>query len=244
MSIKKNILITGATSGIGKALACLLVKDLNTCVYGIGRDEEKIQDLLGYENFIFLKFDLFKVEEIEELFKSSLGDIKFSGFVHCAGLEETLPIGLYTVDRVQQVFTVNVFSAIEIVRNLSKKKYSLDQASFILLSSVMGELGQPGKIGYCASKSALLGFARSLALELAKRKIRVNCVSPGIVDTPLTQKLFQQIEEENKSRIVGMHPIGIGEPNDVVYLIEYLLGDKSKWLTGQNIKIDGGYSIQ
>ncbi|RKE45382.1 SDR family NAD(P)-dependent oxidoreductase [Sphingobacterium detergens] len=240
---KRNILITGATSGIGKALASFLVKDVNTCVYGIGRDEEKIQDLIGFENFNFVKFDLFNVEEIENLFKSTL-DIKFNGFVHCAGLEETLPISLYTQDRVQRIFTLNVFSAIEILRNLSKKKYSTESASFILLSSVMGELGQPGKIGYCASKSALLGLTRSLALELAKRKIRVNSVSPGIVNTPLTQKLFEQLEEDNKKRIIGMHPIGIGESEDVVYLIDYLLSEKSKWVTGQNIKIDGGYSIQ
>ena len=241
---KRNILITGATSGIGKSLASFLVRDTNICVYGIGRSEEKIQDLLGFENFKFLKFDLFDVGDIENLFKSALDTVKFDGFVHCAGLEETLPISLYTYDRILQIFTLNVFSAIEILRNLSKKKYSVDGASFVLLSSVMGELGQPGKVGYCASKSALLGLTRSLALELTKRKIRVNSISPGIVNTPLTRKLFEQIEEDNRKRIVEMHPAGIGESEDVVYLIDYLLSDHSKWVTGQNIKIDGGYSIQ
>jgi NAD(P)-dependent dehydrogenase (short-subunit alcohol dehydrogenase family) len=85
---------------------------------------------------------------------------------------------------------------------------------------------------------------KSSALELAKRKIRVNGIAPGIVDTPLTQKLFSQIDETNKQRIIGMHPLGIGKVSDVVPLIMFLLSDDSKWITGQNIMIDGGYGIQ
>ena len=240
----KNILITGATSGIGKSLVEFLVKNNENHIYGIGRDADKLGELVNKSNFTFIPFDLNNVDIIEELFTTQLNSIKFSGFVHCAGIEETLPISLYVPSRIQSIFTLNVFSAIEILRVLSKKKYSEDSASFILLSSVMGELGQAGKVGYCSSKAALLGVVRSLSLELAKRNIRVNAVSPGIVDTPLTQKLFQQLDEENVNRIKGMHPIGIGETKDVVLLLNFLLSKDSKWITGQNIKIDGGYSVQ
>ncbi|WP_312697193.1 SDR family NAD(P)-dependent oxidoreductase [Sphingobacterium mizutaii] len=240
----KKILVTGATSGIGKALVKVLLEDKENEVFGIGRDSSKLGSILEQPNFTFLPFDLNKLDEIEGLLNSSIGANKFTGFVHCAGIEETLPISLYTPSRVQSIFTLNVFSAIEILRVLSKKKYSEDSASFILVSSVMGELGQAGKVGYCSSKAALLGVVNSLSLELSKRKIRVNAISPGIVETPLTNKLFQQLDEENVNKIVAMHPIGIGKPDDVVSLIRFLLSGDSRWITGQNIKIDGGYSVQ
>lgn len=108
----------------------------------------------------------------------------------------------------------------------------------------MGVLGQPGKIGYCSTKSAVLGIVKSSALEFAKRKIRVNAVSPGVVNTPMTQNLFEQISNDNKEEIISMHPLGIGEVDDVVPTILFLISKDSKWITGQNLIIDGGYSIQ
>lgn len=243
--VQQYILVTGATSGIGKGVVEELIKDSECVVYGLGRDESKVGHLLDkYKNFKFVSFDLSNTAGIEELFSKNFKDIKFSGLIHCAGMEETLPVTLYTPQKVFDIFQINVFSAIEILRFLSKKKHSVDGASFVLLSSVMGELGQPGKVGYCASKSALLGVVKSLALELAKRKIRVNAVSPGIVNTPLTERLFDQVDAESVRRIKDMHPIGIGEVEDVVGTLCFLLSDKSKWITGQNLKIDGGYSIQ
>ncbi|WP_180268384.1 SDR family NAD(P)-dependent oxidoreductase [Sphingobacterium sp. 1.A.4] len=243
--MKKTILVTGVTSGIGKALAQELLLDSNVELFGIGRDDSKIQDLLiGHKNFNFINFDLAQIDRIEELFKKNFKDVKFSGFVHCAGIEETIPISLYTPEKILQIFQINVFSAIELLRFISKKKHSEDAASFILVSSVMGELGQAGKVGYCSSKAALLGVVKSLALELSKRLIRVNAVLPGIVNTPLTQKLFDQLDESNVERIKLMHPVGIGSPSDVVGILMYLLSKKSIWMTGQNIKIDGGYSTQ
>lgn len=240
----KHILVTGATSGIGKGLVEELIKDKSNIVYGVGRDASKVEDLIDNINFKFISFDLSKLEDINKLFSDRFKDVRFSGFIHCAGIEETLPITLYTPERVSEVFKINVFSAIELLRFLSKKKHSTDSASFILLSSVMGELGQAGKVGYCASKAALLGLMKSLALELAKRQIRVNAVSPGIVKTPLTDRLFEQVDADSVKRIKDMHPIGIGEVSDVIGTLVFLLSEKSKWITGQNLKIDGGYSIQ
>ena len=146
--------------------------------------------------------------------------------------------------KIKQIYSVNVFAGIELLRYFTKKKYSNDGASIVFLSSVMGILGQPGKIGYCSTKSAVLGMVKSSALEFAKRKIRVNAVLPGIVNTPMTQNLFAQIGEVNIKQIAGMHPLGLGEVTDVVPTILFLLSDNSKWITGQNFVIDGGYSIQ
>jgi NAD(P)-dependent dehydrogenase (short-subunit alcohol dehydrogenase family) len=245
--MQKKYLITGATSGIGLSI-CKKILNNGDIVYAIGRDSSKLKDFsskLDINSFKFFPFDLSKISLIENIFDPMMEDgIKFDGFVHCAGIEETMPLTLYSAAKILNIFEINVFAAIELIRLFSKKKYSNDGASVIFFSSVMGILGQQGKIGYCSSKSAILGLTKSSALELAKRKIRVNAVLPGVVNTPMTQKLFSQLEQTNIDSIIGMHPLGIGEVEDIVPVVEFLLSDGSRWLTGQNIIIDGGYSIQ
>lgn len=241
----KKVLITGATSGIGLALCAFLLKQ-NCTVIAVGRDESKITHLQKQfnESLQFVSLDLNEFNSYTKIFDEALAGQKLDGFAHCAGMEETLPLTMYNPENIAKIYNINVFSGIELLRWFSKKKYSNDSASIVYISSVMGELGQPGKIGYCSTKSAVLGVVKSSALELAKRKFRVNAVSPGVVNTPMTQKLFSQIEDENILRIKQMHPLDIGEVGDVVPMIAFLLSDNSKWITGQNIKIDGGYSIQ
>lgn len=241
----KKILITGATSGIGLAL-CEFLLNHKCTIIAVGRDESKITQLQNqFTNSLkFVSLDLNDFSSYAKIFDEGLAVEKFDGFVHCAGIEETLPLTMYNPENVAKIFNINVFSGIELLRSFSKKKYSNDGASVVYISSVMGELGQPGKIGYCSTKSAVLGVVKSSALEFAKRKFRVNAVSPGVVNTPMTQKLFSQIEEDNIERIKQMHPLDIGEVEDVVPMIAFLLSDNSRWITGQNIKIDGGYSIQ
>lgn len=241
----KNVLVTGATSGIGKATCDSLLKE-GYQVFALGRDVEKIKDLLDQfsEQLHFLVIDLNSYQEYTKIFDDFLSGQKLDGLVHCAGIEETLPINLYTPEAVQRIFNLNVFSGIELMRFFAKKKYSNEGAGVVFLASVMATLGQAGKTGYCASKSAILGMVKSLALELAKRKIRVNAISPGVVNTPMTQKLFSQIEKDNIERIKNMHPLGIGEVDDVTPSILFLLSEGSKWITGQNFIVDGGYSIQ
>lgn len=240
---EKKILVTGASSGIGLALCKSLISSGNH-VYAIGRDKEKVTELLRFEFFHFIPADLSATLKIEEIYTEHLKNIKLDGLVHCAGMEETIPLTLYDPEKVNDIFKINVFSGIELLRLFSKKKYSNDGASVVLFSSVMSELGQPGKLGYCSSKAAILGVVRSMALELARRKFRVNAISPGVVQTPMTEKLFELITEENRQKIIDMHPLGIGVVEDVIPLVVFLLSDDSKWITGQNLKIDGGYSIQ
>ncbi|MES2560302.1 MAG: SDR family oxidoreductase [Bacteroidota bacterium] len=245
--MKKKILITGATSGIGLATVERMLQSANK-VYAIGRDMKKIEHLIekyGTENLLYIPFDLTKLQELEALFIQITEDgVKLDSMVHCAGMEETVPLSLYTPEKVKNIFDLNVFSSIELLRVFSKKKYSNDNSSVLFFSSVMGILGQPGKVGYCSTKAAILGVVKSSALELAKRKIRVNAILPGIVNTPMTQKLFSQLNEANVNAIMNMHPLGIGEVEDVVPMVSFLLSDDSRWITGQSIVIDGGYSIQ
>lgn len=241
-----NVLLTGATSGIGLDTLKSLVNNGHK-VHAVGRDFTKLESFLqANENQVIpTKFDLKNTDEIESLFsKFDLKDTKFDAFIHCAGVEETIPLTLYTPTKMKELYDINVFAGVEMLRHFVKKKYCNDGASVVFLSSVMGALGQPGKIGYCSSKSAVLGVVKSAALEFSKRKIRVNAVLPGVVNTPMTQNLFDQISSEKIEEIKAMHPLGIGEVDDIVPVISFLISNDSKWITGQSIVVDGGYSIQ
>jgi NAD(P)-dependent dehydrogenase (short-subunit alcohol dehydrogenase family) len=148
-----------------------------------------------------------------------------------------------TTLKYNEIFSVNVFSGFELAKIISKKNYINDAGgSFVFISSIMGMVGQPGKIGYCASKGALLAGSRAMALELAAKKIRVNCVCPSIVETEMTEKLFQGLPEESKQEIIKMHPLGLGKPEDVASAALFLLSDTSRWITGSQLVVDGGYS--
>lgn len=240
-------LVTGASSGLGLAVSQKLIKN-GHFVIGLGRDWQKVNEssddveLTKWHREIF---DLRKTENIESLFKDLIRHFgKLDGLIHCAGVEETLPITLYSPGKVKELYEINVFAAHELLRVFSKKINSNDNSSIVVLSSVMGMLGQYGKTGYCATKAALLGLVKASALEFSKRRIRVNAVLPGVVDTPMTQNLFSKLDKEGKDQILNMHPLGIGEPSDVAHLVGFLLSPDSKWITGQDFIIDGGYSIQ
>lgn len=241
-----NILLTGATSGIGLETLRRLLENKNR-VFAVARDFSKISDLLELytHNIVPIVFDLKETENIYRIFNEiNLVDQKLDALIHCAGIEETVPLTLYSPTKIKNIYEVNVFAGIELLRHFTKKKYSNDGASTVFVSSVMGILGQPGKIGYCSTKSAVLGMVKASALEFSKRKIRVNAVLPGVVNTPMTLNLFSQISAENVEGIKAMHPLGIGEVSDIVPTIEFLISAGSRWITGQNIIIDGGYSTQ
>ena len=243
----KIILITGASSGIGKAIS----QKASTCGAGIvllGRNqvrlEETFNSLTGDGHCYFpvdiTNFDLLGITIKKAVEK--LGPI--NGFVHSAGIEKTLPFSLSKPLLFKEIFEVNVFAGFEAARIISQNKtVSSDGASFVFLSSVMGRLGALGKSAYCASKSALLAGVKAMALELANKKIRCNCVLPGIVETEMVNKLFDTLTEEAKTNIISQHILGIGKPEDVANLVVFLLSDEAKWITGAEYIIDGGYSI-
>lgn len=141
------------------------------------------------------------------------------------------------------MFDINVFSGIEMTKIITKKKFCDNEGvSIVFIASIMSVLGQPGKVAYSSSKSALIAMSKSMALELAPRGIRVNCISPAMVKTPLSEKMFLELPESTKVNIERMHPLGIGEPDDIANAVVYLLSNASNWVTGTNLIIDGGYS--
>jgi NAD(P)-dependent dehydrogenase (short-subunit alcohol dehydrogenase family) len=117
-----------------------------------------------------------------------------------------------------------------------------NDASIVFVSSIVGLFGQPGKSAYSASKGALIAASKCLALELASRKIRVNTVLPALVETDMSNKILEGMNEESKNNILKMHPLGFGKPEDVANAIAFLLSSASSWITGVEFVIDGGYS--
>lgn len=243
----KNILITGASSGIGEA-CCIVCSESGADLILLGRDNDRLKRTLNKlkpGNHTVMSYDLINLEGIEEALKKVLqkyGNIH--GFIHSAGIDKTRPLNSLRPHDFQEIFSINVASGFEIARILSKNQFCAEGASYVFISSVMSMVGGQAKIAYCASKGALLSGCRSMALELAAKQIRVNCVSPAIVQTELVNKLFNELPEGAQKRITSSHPLGFGTPIDIANACVFLLSDEARWITGSNLVIDGGYSCQ
>ena len=142
------------------------------------------------------------------------------------------------------MFRINVFSHIDLVRELVRQKKMNKGASVVFTSSIVGlYCGMAGQTAYGSSKAALAGFAKSLAIELAPRGIRVNTVHPGMIVTPMLDKLILSQEEYEKDLV--NYPLGrYGRPEDVAYSVVFLLSDATAWMTGSQLLIDGGHSLK
>ncbi len=244
----KKILIVGASSGLGRETALNLAKQGADLVL-ISRDTEKLNALAS--QLEVGKYQIFPADVTnEELLNKALSDsvadgVPYNGFVYSAGIEATIPSKLLKKATLEKVMDVNAYPAVLITKFLLKKgNFDPVGGSLVFISSVMGHLGQTAKTAYCMSKHAIVGIMRALALELAPKNIRVNCVSPGMVKTDMSIKILESISEDNVSKIESMHPLGLGEPNDVAEAISFLLSDNSKWITGVELPVDGGYSVQ
>jgi|TARA_B110000261_G_C13055759_1_gene346079 NAD(P)-dependent dehydrogenase (short-subunit alcohol dehydrogenase family) len=245
----QKILISGASSGIGNSVANLL-NSLGVNTVLIGRDKLKLEKTLSQlqqpENASIIICDFLDEINLKGEFLKSVADSgTFTGFVHSAGADITKPYKLLKNNDFDTLNKLNVTAPFQVVKELLKKStFSSTGGSIVWLGSVMGSLGQKGKIAYTSSKAAVEGLVKSLALELAGKNIRVNCVAPGIVETPLTRELFSKLSGDSINSIEAMHPLGFGKPEDVANLICFLLSDQSKWITGTTYCIDGGYHIQ
>lgn len=244
----KNIIITGASSGIGRQCA-ICCSQMGANVILIARNEKRLLQTykeLAVGNHGFYPIDITDYGQVE----SFISDLvlkygKISGFIHSAGIELTLPLRTTKPEILHKIFETNVVAGIEWSRILTQKKYiHPDGGSLIFIASVMGMLGQSGKIAYSSSKGALLAGCKAMALELSGKKIRVNCISPAMVQTEMAESLFSSLTSDAVANIVRAHPLGLGLPTDIAWACCYLLSDAARWITGSNLVVDGGYSIQ
>jgi NAD(P)-dependent dehydrogenase (short-subunit alcohol dehydrogenase family) len=245
----KNILITGASSGIGRRSA-IICSQMGARVILIGRRKEKLLEtirLLPSGCNLYYSFDVTNYQEIESVIADAVSKVGLiHGFIHSAGIELTLPFSVTKPIHYQRLFATNAIAGFEFAKELSKKKYIASEGgSFVFISSIMGIVGNSSLVGYSASKGALISGVKSMALELASKNIRVNVISPGhLRDTEMSTKLFEALDKESKDLILNAHPLGLGSTSDVANCCIYLLSDASKWVTGANLIIDGGYNAK
>lgn len=245
----KNIIITGASSGIGRqtAISC---SQMGARLLLIGRNKNRLDETLNQlhqpEQHLSFLLDLTDYENVETILQEGVSKIgKFHGIVHSAGITTTRPIKMVQPSKLDHFISTNVTSAINLTRLFISPKYiSNDGGSIVFISSIMGIVGEVGKTIYSITKGALNSGARSLALELASKKIRVNTISPGVVITPMSDQAVFSQDEEARKRIIDLHPLGLGQPEDIANGCVYLLSDSSKWITGSNLVIDGGYTAR
>ncbi len=245
----KTILVTGASSGIGRecAIAC---SRLGAAVALFGRDSDRLAETRSLcahrDDHLMVSLDLCDYDKVEaaiEECQQSCGELH--GLVHAAGISTTMPLAATTPEDIDRFFATNVTSGVHLTKLAVKRRFwTPNGGSIVFISSVMGLVGDKGKITYSMTKSALLGGVRSMALELAARKIRVNAISPGVVDTPLSAAAVYSQTENSRRAIADLHPLGLGSPADVANAAVFLLSDEACWVTGTNLVIDGGYSAR
>jgi len=243
---KKIALVTGGSKGIGKSIALKLAEDGYDIAFTYSSDENAAHDTLEElnklgSNALSIKKDMSIEEDVKEAIKEieeKLGTVDV--LVNNAGItRDGLLMKMKTedFDRVIEVNLRSVFlTTREVIRPMMKKRYG----KIINVSSVVGIMGNAGQANYAASKAGVIGFTKSIAKEFASRGIRANAIAPGFVETDMTKVLKEDVKEEMLKNI----PLGyFAKPEDVANLVSFLASEKSDYITGQVIQIDGGMNI-
>ncbi len=241
-TVKKYTLVTGSSSGIGREIALQLCATGRKVIFH-GSSDDKLRSLSFAPTNLIWKYDLNNCRELS----SSLGDfIKLNGievdsFIHCAGIDYMSPIKSLNMDVNNKIYNINFFSAVEIVKTLiSKKINNKALEGVVFISSNSSGFGARGMSIYVSSKSALDGFMKSAAVELAPN-VRLNSVLPGAVRTDMTESIFQDADISNK--LLSAYPMGAGKPSQIAEAVLFLLSESANWINGQQIVVDGGRSI-
>ena len=244
----KTALITGASGGIGSAVAEKLAKDGYFIVAQYNSNQSGIEQLLsrlkksGFKNCVFAyKCDLSDDNDVAAF----ISEVKKS-FKYIDVIVNNAGVGLYklitdtTQEEWDKVFSINTKSAYQITNGFLKGMIEKKQGKIVNISSMWGMVGASMEVAYSASKAALIGYTKALTKELAPSGINVNCVCPGVIDTPINARF----SKEDMAALKEETPLGrIGTPNEVAELVAFLCSDKSEFITGQVIACDGGFSL-
>lgn len=240
----KTIFVTGASSGIGRQI-CVALANHGAAVIASGRNKEEldktVESLNPEQPHSAVVCDLYQLDKFPELVK----DLPpLDGIVHCAGVVTVMPFKFVAEKDLRFTQTLNYEAPVLLTQALLKKKLIKRGGSIVFIASVGALIGIKGNALYAGSKGALISAARTLAMETAGQKIRANCISPGLIETPMTQKVQENISAEALKETEKHHPLGFGTTDDVANATVFMLSEASRWITGTNLVVDGGVTAQ
>jgi len=234
----KNIIVTGASGGIGNSI----VEKLNECganVLASGTRLEKLEEFKSkFNNIKILKFDISQSDKIEEFIDNAANELGgLDCIVNNAGItQDNLAIRM-SIDEWKKVIDINLTSTFLMSKYAIKKMLKNKKGKIINITSVVGHTGNLGQANYTASKAGLVAMSKSLAIEYAKKNINVNCISPGFIKTAMTDKIDEKFKEAIVSKIPSAR---LGEPEDIANAVLFLASEKSNYINGETLHVNGG----
>ena len=235
----KNIIVTGASGGIGNAI----IKKLNEAganILASGTRLEKLEELKkNFVNIKTLAFDISQSDKIEEFIENATNELggSLDGIINNAGIaQDNLAIRM-SLDEWQKVININLTSTFLMSKFAIKKMLKNKSGKIVNITSVVGHTGNLGQANYTASKAGIVAMSKSLAIEYAKKNININCISPGFIKTAMTDKIDEKFKEAIISKIPSAR---LGEPNDVANAVLFLSSDQSNYINGETIHVNGG----
>ncbi|MDA7758366.1 3-oxoacyl-ACP reductase FabG [Candidatus Pelagibacter sp.] len=236
---KKNIIVTGASGGIGNAI----IKKLNEAganILASGTRIEKLEELKkNFESIKILKFDISQSDKIEEFVENATSELggSLDGIVNNAGItQDNLAIRM-SLDEWQKVININLTSTFLMSKFAIKKMLKNKSGKIVNITSVVGHTGNLGQVNYTASKAGIVAMSKSLAIEYAKKNININCISPGFIKTAMTDKIDDKFKEVIISKIPSAR---LGEPVDIANAVLFLSSEQSNYINGETLHVNGG----
>lgn len=243
----RTYIITGAASGIGKALSQTLSElEARLLLIDINKEGlDKLQKSLPSESETLI-LDLTQTDSIKASIKAKVDTFgKLNGFVHCAGIPYISPLKTINTAKSESLYKLNTYAAIELAKICSNKQiYAGEHGAFVLISSVYGIVGSAANVAYAMSKGAIISITKALAIELASKDIRINCVAPGFVKTTMMDNISKSLDSSYLKTLESLHPMGLGDARAVAEPIAFLLSDAARWITGAVLSVDGGFTAQ
>mgnify|MGYP001407964049 CR=1 FL=1 len=235
----KNIIVTGATGGIGNSI----VKRLNDCganIVASGTNDEKLEKLKSnFDKIKILKFDISKIDEIEKFIDNATTELngKLDCIINNAGVtQDNLAIRM-SLDEWKKVIDINLTSTFLLSKFSIKKMLKNKSGKIINITSIVGHTGNLGQANYTASKAGIVAMSKSLAIEYAKKNININCISPGFIKTAMTDKIDDKFKETIVLKIPSAR---LGEPEDVANAVLFLASNQSDYINGETLHVNGG----
>jgi 3-oxoacyl-[acyl-carrier protein] reductase len=236
---KKNIIVTGASGGIGNSIIKKL-SDAGANILASGTRIEKLEELKkNFEEIKILKFDISQSDKIEEFIQTATNELggSLDGLVNNAGItQDNLAIRM-SLDEWQKVINVNLTSTFLMSKFAIKKMLKNKSGKIVNITSVVGHTGNLGQANYTASKAGIVAMSKSLAIEYAKKNININCISPGFIQTAMTDKIDEKFKEIIVSKIPSAR---LGKPDDIANAVLFLTSNQSDYINGETLHVNGG----